>query len=953
MQVPAGDQVRRVLQRRPGPWQYNAARVALTPGTRIGSYEIASQIGVGGMGEVYRATDTNLGRAVAIKVLPDAVAQDGERLARFDREARTLAALNHPNLATIHGLERSPSTGAGQAGAIALVMELVEGPTLADRIAQGAIPVDEALGIARQITEALEAAHEQGIIHRDLKPANIKLRPDGAVKVLDFGLAKAMEPTGAMSPGSSMSPTITTPAMTQAGLILGTAAYMSPEQARGKPVDRRADIWAFGCVLYEMLTGARAFEDEDVSMTLSKVLQRDPDLTALPPGVPPRVVRVLELCLRKDARQPPSDIHDVRLALDGAFETAAPAAPVEAVAAVRPPLPMWRRAVPALALLGLGALVAGAAVWTAVTPQTPVAVTRFVDELPVGLNSGVSAFVSVLDVSPDGSQYVYAASDGLYRREVNAGPLAQPLIQLSGAFQITPVFSPDGRSVAYFEGGAAAATAAAGGAGAWKKVAVTGGAPVTLAAGAFPLGASWTDDAFLVYADQVDGIMRLSSNGGTPEVLVEASDGETLVSPQVLPGGGAVLFTTFPSSGNALEGAHVVVQRVASGERRTLVPGGFAARYVSSGHLLYMIGGVLYAQPFDADTLEVVPGPVPVVEGVQQSLAATRTFSVSEQGTLVYVPGPSAAIAGGGAAPLGLVDRDGRAVPLEMPAGPYDHPRVSPDGRWVAYTQAFNDGEDVSVYEIGSGNAPRRLTFGGHRDPIWSADSTRVIFQSAREGDRGLFWQRADGTGPAERLTTAEEGTGHEPDSASRDGRWLSFTVTHGPDVTDEAAVWTLALDTREASPFAADPTHRLSRSVISPDGRWIAYQSNETGQNEIFVQPFPATGAKYLLPYPVDNHFPMWSPDGRQLYYVPGPGQFAAVSVTTESGFAFGNPTPLPVGGALRGGGPNQLRPIDVMPDGQFLGILEGSATGGGDNRHVNVVQHWFTELERLVPTD
>ena len=453
MQVPAGDQVRRVLQRRPGPWQYNAARVALTPGTRIGSYEIASQIGVGGMGEVYRATDTNLGRAVAIKVLPDAVAQDGERLARFDREARTLAALNHPNIATIHGLERSPSTGAGQAGAIALVMELVEGPTLADRIAQGAIPVDEALGIARQITEALEAAHEQGIIHRDLKPANIKLRPDGAVKVLDFGLAKAMEPTGAMSPGSSMSPTITTPAMTQAGLILGTAAYMSPEQARGKPVDRRADIWAFGCVLYEMLTGARAFEDEDVSMTLSKVLQRDPDLTALPPGVPPRVVRVLELCLRKDARQRASDIHDVRLALDGAFETAAPAAPVEAVAAVRPPLPMWRRAVPALALLGLGALVAGAAVWTVVTPQTPVAVTRFVDELPVGLNSGVSAFVSVLDVSPDGSQYVYAASDGLYRREVNAGPLAQPLIQLSGAFQITPVFSPDGRSVAYFEGG--------------------------------------------------------------------------------------------------------------------------------------------------------------------------------------------------------------------------------------------------------------------------------------------------------------------------------------------------------------------------------------------------------------------------------------------------------------------------------------------------------------------
>jgi eukaryotic-like serine/threonine-protein kinase len=496
--------------------------MALGPGTRLGPYEVTAQIGVGGMGEVYRATDTNLKRQVAIKVLPEAVAADAERLARFQREAEVLAALNHPNIAGIYGLERIDAQTA-------LVMELVEGPTLADRIAEGAIPVDEALPIAKQIAEALEAAHEQGIVHRDLKPANIKLRPDGAVKVLDFGLAKAVEPTVGASSSLSMSPTITTPAMTQAGLILGTAAYMSPEQARGKPVDRRADIWAFGCVLFEMLTGARAFEGEDVADTLGNVMKMEPNWERVPASVPSRVERVLRACLQKKATERLDSAQAVRLALDGAFETVVPAAG-ESVASR--PAPRWRPALPfaATAFAMVGVLLAvGWAVW----PSSPAApVTRSTHLLPEGVsfrNLGRSA----LAIAPDASRFVYNSDTGLRLRERS---LADRVIPGTEHRLANPFFSPDGLSVGFID----AETSQL------RKIAVSGGASTPLTPRITNLfGASWETDGTILYG-QHDGIWRVSENGGEPKHVIVTEPGEQADGPQLLPGREWVLFAVTP-----------------------------------------------------------------------------------------------------------------------------------------------------------------------------------------------------------------------------------------------------------------------------------------------------------------------------------------------------------------------------------------------------------------------
>ena len=536
-------------------------------GTRLGPYAIIAEIGVGGMGEVYRATDTNLGRDVAIKVLPESVAQDHERLARFDREARTLAALNHPNIAQIHGLEKS-------AGTIALVMELVEGPTLADRIAQGAIPVDEALPIAKQIAEALEAAHEQGIIHRDLKPANIKVRADSTVKVLDFGLAKAMEPTGAMSPGMSQAPTITTPAMTQAGMILGTAAYMSPEQAKGKTVDKRSNVWAFGAVLYEMLAGRRAFDAEDVSETLAAVLRAEVDWARLPKDVPPVLGTYIRRCLQKDPKQRIRDIGDVSLALEGAFETAVPQA-VESVAVSQPAV--WRRAMPlALASL-LTAVVVGLAVWSLTRPalQPPAPVARF--PIPLAAEEAFSGTGRpIVALSPNGRHVAYTANEGLVLRPVDQLQ-AQPIPGTDGAWN--PFFSPDGQQIGFYANGQL------------KRVSVSGGAPVTVAEADNPSGASWGADNMILYGQGLQGIWRVPGTGGTPEQVIPVEDGEQAHGPQLLPGGEWVLLTFRPAGGATWDQAQIVLHSLATDERIVLIDGGRDARYLPTGSLVYVPGG--------------------------------------------------------------------------------------------------------------------------------------------------------------------------------------------------------------------------------------------------------------------------------------------------------------------------------------------------------------------------
>ena len=487
--------------------------MALTPGTRLGPYEVTAQIGVGGMGEVYRARDTKLDRDVAIKVLPASLAGDPERIARFQREAKTLASLNHPNIAQIHGLEESE-------GIKALVMELVEGPTLEDRIAQGAIPVDEALPIAKQIAEALEAPHEQGIIHRDLKPANVKLRPDGVVKVLDFGLAKALEPTGAMSPGLSQVPTITTPAMTQAGMILGTAAYMSPEQAKGRTVDKRSDVWAFGAVLYEMLSGRRAFDAEDVSETLAAVLRAEVDWARLPEGLSPVLVTYIRRCLQKDPKQRIPDIAAMRLALEGAFEADVSQ---KAEVTVTVQLPLWRRVFPFAATAVVVGIVVGLTVW-ALRPPDPRPAIRSTHVLPEG-RTFVLLGRQTVGTSPGGEHFVYSGNDGLYLRPMDA---LEDRLLIPGADGVPglPFFSPDGQSVGYIDVSSFQ----------MKRVGVTGGASSVITDVGIPYGASWGPDGAILYG-QADGIWQVSENGGEPARVIATEPGEQAYNPQRLPGG--------------------------------------------------------------------------------------------------------------------------------------------------------------------------------------------------------------------------------------------------------------------------------------------------------------------------------------------------------------------------------------------------------------------------------
>ena len=759
------------------------------------------------MGEVYRATDTNLKRQVAIKVLPAAVAGDAERLARFQREAEVLAALNHPNIAQIHGLEKPDGT-------IALVMELVEGPTLADRIARGAIPIDEALPIAKQIAEALEAAHEQGIIHRDLKPANIKVRSDGTVKVLDFGLAKALEPVGAKAVINSMAPTITTPAMTQAGMILGTAAYMSPEQARGKVVDKRADIWAFGAVLYEMLTGQRAFPGEDLPDTLAAVVKLDPKWDAVAADVPARVHRVLRVCLQKDPRQRAQAIGDVRLALEGAFETPGPHgaayvlqatastqtadavsaavadAVTNAVSAARAALAqsMRRRVLALTAGAVVLAAVVGAGVWFAMRPAAPVPprVTRTTVSATGPAALALSGVDRDLAITPDGTRVVYVGNRGtqLFVRALDAlAPVAVFTGQLSG-----PFLSPDGEWIGFVDANTTL-----------KKVAVTGGPAVTLARldGGAPLGATWAPDDTIVFATQAGttGLQRVGAAGGPVTVLTRSdrAQGEAdHVWPEMLPGGRAVLFTITAVTGG-LDAAQVAVLDLQTGMRTILVRGGSHAHYVSSdlaspaglagglvsptgpardsGHLVYAAAGTRRAVPFDLATLTTRGTPVPVVPDVVTTVPGAVDAVVAGDGTLAYVSGTAVA---GASSTLVWVDRQGRETPIPAPPRAYFHPRLSPDGTRVA-VYALDQEQDLWLWDLAR-TTLTRVTFDPGPDiyPVWTPEGRRLLFSSERAGSRNLFWQAADGTGAVERLTESPN-TQHAT-AMPPDGRRLIFT---------------------------------------------------------------------------------------------------------------------------------------------------------------------------------
>ena len=683
----------------------------MSPQQSIAHYRITSKLGQGGMGEVWRATDTKLNRDVAIKILPASFAADPDRMARFTREAQVLASLNHPNIAHIYGVEEN-----------ALVMELVPGPTVEEMIAAGPIPIEDALGIAAQIAEALEAAHEKGVIHRDLKPANVKVTPEGVVKVLDFPWASPRRSIRVSSVSGANSPTLTLRA-TQAGVIMGTAAYMAPEQAVGKPVDRRADIWSFGVVLYEMLSGKRLFTGETVSHTLASVLKDLIDFDL--PQAPPPIRRLLARCLTRNAKERLRDIGEARIAIRRCLANPAaesePKAPEPAAGRASPAtgLGYWiPRALCAVLFVALAASLA----WI-FKPSPAPPVTRF----PFTLGPG-QAFDNLnrtlLALSPDGTQMVYVANRQLYLHampELEARPIPGTYAG-DGVPVMYPAFSPDGKSLAFVSRAGPASL---------KRIAVTGGAAATICNLPIPNGMSWSDKGILC-AVPGKGIQLVSPNGGQPEMLIASQGTETVADPQLLPGGEAVLFSR-ADDGTFAAGLspQVVVQTLKSGARKTLVEGGTGARYLPTGHLVYWMNGVLFAAPFNPRRLEMTGSPVGIVEGVRSALGSAQ-FAYSRTGTLVYLPGPVTA-AGAGQNLLARVDRRGEFEPFKVPPAAYGYPRVSKDGKRVAYQ--IDDGTESSiwVWELAGATAPRRLTLPGHGgEPLsdlvvrWPADRLSV-----------------------------------------------------------------------------------------------------------------------------------------------------------------------------------------------------------------------------------
>jgi len=900
-------------------------------GRKIGVYQLQTLLGAGGMGEVYRARDSKLGRDVAIKILPRAFTRDHDRLTRFEREARMLAALNHPHIGAIYGLEETTqATGAGQATLPALVLELVEGPTLADRLTAGPLAVHEALPLARQIAEALEAAHEKGIIHRDLKPANIKITADGMVKVLDFGLAKVFAEE-ATRPDPSQSPTLSVHG-TREGVILGTAAYMSPEQARGQPVDKRTDIWAFGCVVFEMLTGRAPFAGNTVSDLIAAILERQPDWQALPRSTPERIRDLLRRCLQKEPKQRLRDAGDAVNEIDDALTV--PLLDVGGSPRVSPPTPILMTGA-----LIVGGLVTGALLWIAKpsAPIVPARVARFVlasDDADALEPSGLDRDLAI---SPDGTRLVYIAG-GPGRGLI----VTRTLARLDSATLVdrgtprSPFFSPDGEWVGFFER-----------AGVLKKISTTGG-PVTdvsRSIGGAGRGAIWGPDDRIVFAtsDPATGLCRVPAQGGETEVLTrpDTAHGEVdHIWPEILPGGDAVLFTIV--SAGSINTAQVAVLDLATGVRKILIRGATHAQYVPTGHLIYASAGSLHAVRFDLDRLEVTGEPVSVAERVAITADGGVNAVISPDGTLAYVrPGTQ-----GGARELVWVRRDGREDATAAPPRAYAYPRVSPDGTRVALEVADQE-RDIWVWNFAR-ETLIRLTDNPGRDgfPLWTRDSQRIIFGSARSAFTNLFWRAADGTGSVDRLTESRKI--QFPYSISPDGTRVVFREDD-PETGLDIAMTSLRGEPATA-PLIRTPFDELN-GEISPDGRWLAYQSTESGQDEIYVRPFPNVNDGRWDVSSGGGTRPLWARNGQELFYL-APDGLNVVAIEGGSSFKAARPIRLIerryfAETAFIG------RTYDVSPDGQRFLMIRPSGGGVKDTARssIVIVQGWFEELKRLAP--
>ena len=894
--------------------------IGQTPGQTLGQYRILDRLGAGGMGEVYRAHDSRLQRDVAIKLLPATLSRDPERLARFEQEARHLAALNHPNIASIYGLEEAGGTRF-------LVLELVPGETLAERIGRGKLPIAEALALFLQIAEALEAAHERGIIHRDLKPANVKVTPDGKVKVLDFGLAKAFAP-GAASGGPdrpedlSQSPTATYGA-TREGVILGTAAYMSPEQARGKPVDRRTDIWSFGCVLYEALAGKQAFFGETVSDTMAKILEREPDWTALPDGMPGSVRTLLRRCLRKDARRRLHDVADLRIEIEEVLAGGAEAGGTDRVEKRGLGI-SWRVAIVLAVLI---AAAAGVLAWrmAPVRGAAPGPVTWLQIELPpeAPLDPEPAAPFAL---SPDGTKLIYVgkAPEGsrLFLRALDQ-PAVTPLPGTEGAEN--PFFSPDGMWVGFFAAGSV------------KKVSLAGGAPVTLHEAERQAGGAWGTDRRIYFVSRKRPVLLSMSEDGGEAGVPNASDlkgwRRELYWPHPLPDGRGLLYNVRPSI--SLEPG-IAILPAGAAEERILVERCGRPIFLASGYLLCASYGRLIAAAFDPVRLELIGPAVSTLEDVATvpaSLAAM--YSLSATGTLAYVRGP----AGGVQRTLLQVNRQGVARPLIEGRHLYHVPRFSPDGRRLAVNIADEE-RDIWILDL-ERTALTRLTFEGPADrPVWAADGRRIIYRVEREGRTGIWWRPLESGGAAEPLLEAEQFL--SPESTSADGRFLAF-IQRDDDTGND--IWILPLTgERKPFPFVKSPYSETSAS-FSPDGRWISYTSNESGRIEIYVQPFPGPGAKVQVSTG-GGGLSTWASGGREIIYRQQ-YKIMAASVITQPTLRISKPQMLFEYKYPFVGGSNYA--YDVTPDGQRFVMLKSDIES--PPTRIEVILNWTEELKRRVP--
>jgi serine/threonine-protein kinase len=886
-------------------------------GTKFGPYEILAQIGAGGMGEVYQARDTKLKRDVALKVLPDVFARDPERMARFQREAEVLASLNHPNIAHLYGLEGP-----------ALVMELVEGEAL-----KGPLPIDTVLNQARQIVEALEYAHERGVIHRDLKPANIKITPEGVVKVLDFGLAKVLEEDQPAGSGAD-SPTLTL-GHTRAGVILGTAAYMSPEQAVGKSADRRSDIFSFGAMLYEMLTGHHAFKGESAPEILVAVARDEPDWSKLPADIPPAIHNLLRRCLTKDRKQRLQAIGEARIVLENPAE----ASPV-------------RAGEQSVSRLGKGGWIAAAVMtviagvalwgWLRPTPSEIRTVVRFETTLPVADTEGNLA------LSPDGTRLAFVGGPEqlIYVRMLDQLE-GRPIAGTEGAAFLS--FSPDGQWISFMSSGRPRPRGTSTPGTRLKKIALTGGSPQTVAEfrGNGPPFQSWGEDGNILFTGENGKLQRISANGGEVQTLAAPDKGERFFdAAQLLPGGRAILVSV-SGSVNTLS-IRVVAITLQTGEKKVLLEEAGVATFAPShpgsatGHILYYAPGTgaLMAVPFDAARLEMKGSPVPVLEGVHSVTGPFGSFAFSESGTLAYVPGEAPEAL---ARTLVWVDRKGVEQPVPAPPRQYNLPRLSPDGGRVAVEiqDPRTRRADVWVYDLARGAASRITFENTNLMPLWTADGKRLIYSSGRGApDMALLSASADSSSPPAVLL-AENAF---PDSISPDGKLAILRGGRGAGGNGNTVrVLSLAgAPSAAARPqlFLDTPFTKLN-TQFSPEGRWVAYQSNDTGRYEIYVQSYPAPGGK-IPGSSRGGTTARWARTGRELFYKRG-DTMMAVDVELGARFRASKPRVLFEGRYNPG--------YDVAPDGQRFLMVKPPAEAPAQPDRLHIVVNWNEELRRRVP--